>query len=69
MSGGGIYVNYSTSQELAEEEDISDMTEMAAEPEGHDDRREFLKRCSRFAVVTPPAIREIARAATSNSQS
>jgi hypothetical protein len=68
MSGGGIYVNYSTSQEPAEEKDIGDMTEMAAEPEGHDDCREFLKRCSRCAVVTPPAIMEIARAATSNSQ-
>ena len=53
MSGGGIYVNYSTSQELAEEEDISDMTEMAAEPEGHDDRREFEKMqqiCCRHAA-------------------
>ena len=27
-----------------------------AEPEGHDDRRKFLKRCGRFAVVTPPAM-------------
>ena len=25
-------------------------------PPGDDDRREFLKKCGRFAVVTPPAV-------------
>jgi hypothetical protein len=25
-------------------------------PNGGDDRREFLKKCGRFAAVTPPAI-------------
>ena len=24
--------------------------------DNHDDRREFLKKCGRFAVVTPPAV-------------
>jgi hypothetical protein len=30
--------------------------EREAPPKGGDDRREFLKKCGRFAAVTPPAI-------------
>jgi hypothetical protein len=35
---------------------MSDKTEMPAELEGPAARREFLKRCGRFAAVTPPAM-------------
>lgn len=30
--------------------------EQESHREAHDDRREFLKKCGQFAVVTPPAV-------------
>ena len=35
---------------------MSDKTTVGPEGQDQDDRRDFLKRCGRFAVVTPPAM-------------
>ena len=47
---------------------MSDNTEMPAEPEGHAARREFLKRCGRYAAVTPPAMTMLLEVAAMPSQ-
>ena len=56
MSRVGMPGTYNLYQDLGWEEDMSDKTAMPLEPEGHAARRQFLKRCGRFAVVTPPAM-------------
>jgi hypothetical protein len=56
ISRVGISDSYNLYQELGWEEDMSDESEMVAEREGHAARREFLKKCGRFAAVTPPAM-------------
>jgi hypothetical protein len=35
---------------------MSDKMTAGADGQGQDDRRDFLKRCGRFAAVTPPAM-------------
>ena len=47
---------------------MSDKTEMPAEPEGPAARREFLKRCGRFAAVTPPAVTMLLEVAATPSE-
>jgi hypothetical protein len=36
--------------------EVSDKTTAPADGQDRDDRRDFLKRCGRFAAVTPPAM-------------
>jgi hypothetical protein len=55
-------------QELGWEEDMSDKSMAEAEREGHAARREFLKRCGRFAVVTPPVMTMLLAAAATPSE-
>lgn len=44
---------------------MSDKVTERSDPQGQDDRRrEFLRRCGRFAVVTPPAITMLLDVAT-----
>ena len=52
----GMRGTYNLYRDLGWEEDMSDESMTPVEPEGHAARREFLKRCGRFAVVTPPAM-------------
>ena len=68
MSGGGIRGNCNICQELGWEENLSDKTAMPIEPEGQAARREFLKRCGRFAAVTPPAMTMLLEVAAVPSQ-
>jgi hypothetical protein len=68
VSGGGIRGKGNICQELGWEEDMSDKTAMPVEPEGHAARREFLKRCGRFAAVTPPAMTMLLEVAATPSE-
>jgi hypothetical protein len=47
---------------------MSDESEMVAEREGYAARREFLKRCGRFAAVTPPAMTMLLEVAATPSE-
>jgi len=47
---------------------MSDKTAMPIQPEGHAARREFLKRCGRFAVVAPPAMTMLLEVAATPSE-
>jgi hypothetical protein len=68
MSSGGIRGKCNICQELGWEEDMRDKTAMPVEPEGHAPRREFLKRCGRFAAVTPPAMTMLLEVAATPSE-
>ena len=47
---------------------MSDKSMTPVEPERHAARREFLKRCGRFAAVTPPAMTMLLEVAATPSE-
>src|SRR5262249_35268698 len=47
---------------------VSDKATEPRDQQGRDDRREFLKRCGKFAVVTPPAMTMLLDVATIPSE-